>query len=151
MSACVKCQHDPDALVAASWTFHVDRDPSSLNARIFNGPRGWKYRKERDAWRLEIRACRLLLRIPKATSMRRVTLTRNFAGRQQRRDRDNLAGGMKACVDALVLEGLLRGDSELDAEIHYAQARTTPAGLSVVIEQMAVVRCSEPGVYEVVL
>jgi Holliday junction resolvase RusA-like endonuclease len=137
VSACVKCQHDPDAHVSASWSFSIDRDPPSLNARLFNGPRGWKYRKERNAWCIEVRAVRLLQRIPKATSKRRVTLTRNYYGRQQRRDRDNLAGGMKACVDALVLEGLLRGDSEVDAEIHYAQARTTPAGLCVVIEELA--------------
>jgi Holliday junction resolvase RusA-like endonuclease len=137
VSACVKCQHDPDAHVSASWSFSIDRDPPSLNARLFNGPRGWKYRSERNAWCLEVRAVRLLQRIPKATAKRRVTLTRNYYGRQQRRDRDNLAGGMKACVDALVLEGMLRGDSELDAEVHYGQERTTPSGLVVLLEELA--------------
>lgn len=136
MSACPKCHYDEAAPVSASWSFLIDRDPPSLNARLFNGPRGWVYRKERDAWCIEFRAVRLLQRIPIAKTKRRVTLTRCYTGRQQARDRDNLAGGMKACVDALVLEKLLAGDDVVSAEIHYAQSRTTPGGLHVLIEEL---------------
>ena len=134
---CAKCGHDPEARITALWSFHVHRDPPSLNARLFNGQRGWMYRKERDAWVSEFRAVRLLQRIPKAVGKRRVTLTRNYAGRQQLRDRDNLAGGMKACVDALVIEGVIANDDAIGAEIHYAQARTTPPGLHVLVEELA--------------
>ncbi len=137
MTACIKCAHDPDVLVTASWSFEIDRDPPSLNARLFNGPRGWVYRKERDLWCIELRAVRLLQRIPKATSKRRATLTRCYTGRQQRRDRDNLIGGMKSIVDALVLEQLIRGDGEDDAEIHYGQERCRPPGLLVLLEELA--------------
>jgi hypothetical protein len=137
VSACIKCSHDPEAVVLASWTFHIDRDPPSLNARLFNGPRGWVYRKERDEWRSEVRVCRVLQRIPQATRLRRVTLTRNYTGRQQLRDRDNLAGGMKCVVDALVLEGVIANDDAANSEIHYTQLRTTPPGLSVLVEELA--------------
>ena len=138
MTACVKCGHDPAATVVYSWAFHVDRDPPSLNSRLFNsGARRWAYKRERDVWCLEFRAARLLKRIGKAKGKRRVTLTRNYSGRQQHRDADNLAGGMKAVVDALVLEQLLVNDDASHAEIHYAQARTTPAGLVVLIEELA--------------
>jgi hypothetical protein len=137
VTACPRCSFDPEAGVSASWSFHVDRDPPSLNARLFNGPRGWIYRKERDLWCWEIRTARLLQAIPKAKRKRRITLTRQYTGRQQLRDKDNLAGGMKACVDALVLEGVITGDDNLSAEIHYDQVRTTPAGLVVLIEELA--------------
>lgn len=137
MTACAACGHDASAIVVARWEFHIDRDPPSLNDRVFNGRQGWRYRSERDAWCLEIRAVRLLQRITKATGKRRVTLTRKYTSRQQLRDRDNLAGGMKACVDALVLEGLLVGDAPEQAEVIYKQERTTPRGLTIVVEELA--------------
>lgn len=138
LPTCEKCGYDPGAKVTASWTLHVDRDPPSLNDRVFNaGPRRWRYKRERDAWGWEIRAARLLQRVPTATSRRRVTLTRVYSGRQQERDVDNLAGGMKAVVDALVLERLLVGDEPAHAELHYAQERGTPIGLRILIEELA--------------
>ena len=145
MTACAKCGYDPDAAVAASWTFHVDRDPPSLNQRLFNsGPRAHLYRKERDVWCWEIRAARLRDRstIVSRTAApiagkRRVTLTRIYAGRQKIRDVDNLAGGMKACVDALVLERIIADDSPERVELHYLQQRGTPTGLRVQIEVLA--------------
>lgn len=137
MTACLKCGYSPDAVVTASWSFHIDRDPPSLNTRLFNaGTRRWAYKRERDTWCMEIRAIRLLQRITKATTKRRVTLTRNYAGQQKERDADNLGGGMKCIVDALVLEGLLRDDNTASAEIHYGQTRTTPKGLVVLIEEL---------------
>lgn len=135
---CPKCGYDADAEVIDSWTFLIERDPPSLNARIFNsGPRRWVYKRERDVWCWEIRAARLLQRIPKAVGRRRVTLTRVFDGRQQERDRDNLAGGLKSFVDAMVLEGMLVDDGETMAEIHYQQERAKPIGLRVLIEELA--------------
>ena len=137
---CVKCGHDPDAIVATTYQFHIDREPPSLNDRLFNsGPRAREYRKERDAWMWHLREARLKWLIPFAHEQdrRRVTLTRVFGARQRERDFDNLSGGMKACVDALVLEKLLAGDSPGDAEIYYAQKRGNRAGLHVTIEVLA--------------
>lgn len=138
MTACPKCGHDPEARVLAAYEFTVDRDPPSLNAHIFNvGASRWKYAKERDAWMWEFRAVRLLRRIPPAVGRRRVTMTRVYGGRQKERDRDNLSGGMKPCVDALVLEKMLVGDGPRDAEIHYQQEVGSPTGLRVLIEELA--------------
>lgn len=123
MGACLKCCYDPDAQIAASYSFLVERDASSLNARLFNGAQGWKYRRERDTWQSELRVARVNARVPIGDTKRRVTLTRLYGGRQQERDRDNLAGGMKCVVDALVLERLIVDDSSKWAEIHYAQRR----------------------------
>jgi Holliday junction resolvase RusA-like endonuclease len=137
MSACVKCGHDPEAFVGRTWMFHVDRDPPSLNQRIFNvGGTHWQYKQERDAWQWEFRAVRLLQKIAAATTKRRVTLTRCYDGRQKERDVDNLAGGMKCCVDALVREGLLVNDNPQLAELHYAQHRGGPRGLMIYIEEL---------------
>ncbi len=137
MTACVKCGHDPAATVGRSWTMLIERDPPSLNERIFNaGPRRWLYKRERDMWIGEIRVARLLQRIPRATGRRRVTLTRVFFGRQQERDRDNLSGGMKAAVDALVFEGMLMNDDAAAAELHYQQERGQPVGLRILLEEL---------------
>lgn len=138
MTACARCGFDPEALVGRSWTFTIDRDPPSLNARIFNaGTKRWAYKRERDAWAWELRAVRLLQKIPAARARRRITLTRVYDGRQQERDADNLAGGMKAIVDALVHEGMLLDDSPQHAEIHYMQERGGPRGLRVLLEEFA--------------
>lgn len=154
MTICQKCGHDPDAVVTHQYTFVVGREPPSLNDRLVNtGPRARLYRKERDAWMWHFREARLKLGIPFARTdflampgsvprsithgRRRVTLTRVFGARQRERDFDNLAGGMKACVDALVLEKLIAGDRTADAEIYYAQKRGDRAGLHVTIEVLA--------------
>ncbi len=138
MTACSRCGFDPEAVVAATWSFLVDRDPPSLNTRLFNaGAARWRYSKERDAWVWEFRNQRLLAKIPKATGLRRVTFTRVYGGRQQERDVDNLTGGGKVVVDALVLEQLIQDDSPRSAEIHWKQERGGPVGLHVLLEEIA--------------
>lgn len=138
MSACPKCGHDPSAPVAQSWTFHVDRLIDSGNRHVFNvGASRFTYGRDRDAWQWEFRAVRLLQRIPVATRRRRVTLTRNFGGRQREFDRDNLATGCKLVVDAMVRERLLVDDSSAHAEINYTQQRVAPIGLTVLLEEFA--------------
>jgi Holliday junction resolvase RusA-like endonuclease len=139
VTACARCGFDPDAAIAARWQFFIERDPPSLNARLFNqGSRRWSYAKERDAWCWMIRAKRLEQSMRLARAKRRVTLTRFYNGRQQERDLDNLAGGMKIVVDALVSEGLLRDDSPKFAELHYAQlVCVNRRGLEIAIEELA--------------
>jgi hypothetical protein len=134
---CLKCGFDPGAAVTASWTFVIERDPPSLNARIFNaGPRRWAYAKEREAWYVEFVNARNTLRIPHAETKRRVTLTRMFDGRQKQRDIDNLWGGGKSCVDAMVLAQILVSDAPDFAEVHWMQERGT-SGLRVLLEELA--------------
>lgn len=142
--ACAKCGYDPSAIVQGSWLTTIARDPPSLNARLFNtGSKAHLYRRERDTWAWEFRAMRLNLQVPAAKKKRRVTLTRCYGGRQQERDRDNLIGGMKSVLDALVLERLLVDDKSQWAELHYSQRRLdddapkSARGLIVHIEEIA--------------
>jgi hypothetical protein len=143
MNACAKCGYDPSAVVKGSWLTTIARDPPSLNARLFNsGSRAHLYRRERDLWAWEFRSMRLALRIPFASSRRRVTFTRCYGGRQQERDVDNFVGGMKNVIDAMVLERLLIDDNSQWAELHYTQQRLESApksarGLIVHIEEIA--------------
>jgi Holliday junction resolvase RusA-like endonuclease len=138
VSACCKCGHDPLAVVGGRWELHIAKDPPSLNDRLHNaGASRWRYAKERAAWAWLIRQARLVSSATRATGKRRVTLTRVYAGRQKERDADNLAGGMKAIVDALVREGLLIDDAPRFAEIHHAQVRGEPTGLRIEIEELA--------------
>lgn len=138
MTACARCGFDPMARVFAKWEMLIDRDPPSLNDRFVNaGAQRWRYKKERDEWHWLVRAARLNYRVPVAGQLRRrVTMVRLFNGRQRERDTDNLAGGMKAIVDALVLERLIVGDDPKSAEIHYTQTKGPLRGLRVIIEDL---------------
>lgn len=109
-----------------------------MNARLVNaGDNRWRYKQERDAWHWELKAARLHWKVPKATGRRRVTMTRLFGGRQKEWDPDNLSGGMKPIVDALVLEGLLVGDDAASAQIYYEQVRGPVRGLKLMLEELA--------------
>lgn len=136
LPACPKCFHDPTAKVQSSWTFTIELDPPSANERITNGEHGWKYRKKRDTWCWAFRAARLAKKIWPCNTRRRTTLTRLYSGRQKERDVDNLTGGGKLVVDAMVLEGLIRGDSPADAEIHWMQERGNARGVRVLLEEL---------------
>jgi hypothetical protein len=138
MTACCKCGHDPEAKVTASWSFVIERDPPSMNERIHNeGSARFAYARERKIWADWFRVARVTNRIPPADARRRVTLTRLFSGRQQSRDRDNLVGGQKVVVDAMVLTSLLADDADRWAQIHYAQERGEHRGLHVLLEELA--------------
>lgn len=105
-----------------SWSFFIAWMPSSLNARKINqGVGRWNYKTERDLWILEMRVQRLKLKIPKATGKRRLIATRVYKPEHHARDYVNLVGGMKACVDAMVFEGLIVDDTPKMLEDHYKQ------------------------------
>lgn len=138
---CEKCGFDAGLKLAHVWILKLSKDPSSLNAHIHNaGHTRYAYAKERDEWHWLIKHERLKQKIPKAIQRRRVTLTRQYAGRRKERDIDNLSGGMKSCVDAIVREGLLVNDSPQYAELHYKQNRVSErssSGLWIQIEEFA--------------
>lgn len=143
MSACRKCGHDPDAAVHDRWEFVVDREANSLNRSASNNGSRWaqaEYRRRREHWAWSFRAARINARIPSAATRRRVTLTRLYSKRQRDYDLDNLAGGLKVAVDAMVLEGLIIGDAPHQVEIHYAQERSAVGGVRVLIEELAAPR-----------
>lgn len=135
----MKCGHDPDAIVARWWTFTVDREVKSLNAhRVNAGNARFGYRRDRELWEWALRERRLARGIALAKTKRRVTLTRIISYRQRAFDRDNLIGGCKVVVDAMVREGLLLGDAQGQAEIHYEQEKRDGCrGLVVRIEELA--------------
>lgn len=139
MTRCEKCGHDPDAPVVASWTFVLERQLLSLNARVSNvGASRWRYAKERDTWSWLVRAARLKNQISAASGLRRrLTLTRIYANGQRQIDRDNLAGGAKPLVDAIVREGLLRDDSPTWLELHHDQEPGASRAVRVLLEELA--------------
>lgn len=135
---CLKCGHDPDRVITASWSFVIEREPKSLNARVVNvGASRWRYAKDRDAWIWLIRLARLKLKIPPAKRLRRMTLTRVYANGQRAIDVDNLSGGMKSLVDAIVREGLVRNDNPTWLELHHDQEPGTTRSVRVLLEELA--------------
>ena len=141
MSACAKCGHDPEATVVASWTFEIPKELVSLNRSAKNGSTAVAravFRRELGQWQTWMRAARLNKRISPPVGKRRVTLTRVIGYRQREFDRDNLVGGGKVIVDAMVREGLLLGDDATRAEVHYQQDRIDDVtGVVVLLEELA--------------
>lgn len=138
-AACARCGFDADAVVSARWAFVIPREVLSLNAHRTNAGSRWgqrKYRDDRTAWQqwFMVRHDR---ESTGAHRRRRVTLTRVMGKGQREFDADNLSGGMKVCVDAMVRAGWLRDDTKQWAEIHYAQERGAVAGLRVLVEELA--------------
>lgn len=137
---CRLCGGRPDAEVAASWTFLVERDAPTQNVMGNNRGGGrWRYKQEREAWRRLLWFPVNVWRIPDAVHKRRVTITRCYAGRQKIRDHGNLVGGLKPAVDAMVICKLLKDDSSEWAEIYYHQRRVSTAerGTLITIEEFA--------------
>lgn len=137
MTKCARCGFDPDVVVTASWSFTIEMGTASLNAQSTNkGGRRFAYKETRNHWSWWFRERRLALRIPVARRRRRLTLTRLYSGRQRELDRDNLVGGLKMVVDAMVRERLLVDDKNSAAEIHYLQERAASQGLRVLLEEV---------------
>lgn len=136
-AACARCGYNPAAIVTNRWEFTVTRKVHSANSyRVNSGSTRWAYKRDRDNWQSEFRLARVEQRILIAKGKRRVTLTRMYSGRERAFDHDNLAGGMKLVVDAMVREALLLDDRPEFAEIHYAQVKSEVTGLQVVIEDI---------------
>lgn len=137
---CIRCGFDPEAKVIASWSFVLAHEIQSLNKRGTN--RGaWAvrnaYKADRDMAQWLVKEKRLALRIPKATSQRRLTLTRFYGPSGRQYDIQNLVGGGKALVDAFVREGLLVDDRPEFAEIHHLQERALRGAIGVLLEEIS--------------
>lgn len=139
MTACAKCGHDPEAAVSARWTLALDKRLTSANLHTVNvGASRWRYAKERDAWQWLVKAERVNQRVVPATSAskRRVTIERVYAGRCQEMDRDNLVGGCKPLVDALVRERVVYDDKAAWLELHVTQRRGGSNETIVTVEKI---------------
>lgn len=141
MTACVKCGHDPDAVVSARWTLMLDKRLTSANLRTVNaGASRWRYAKERDEWQWLVKAERVNQRVTTVGGLpvkRRVTIERQYAGRCQEIDRDNLTAGAKPLVDALVREGVVHDDGSAWLELHVTQRRADANRTVVTVEELA--------------
>lgn len=117
---CAFCRDDP-ARTRKTWTFYIDNPITSLNRHVVNTAAGHAYRKERTtwAWHLEIQKRRL--HIPDATSQRRVVIERYWGSRYRPLDYDNLVGGCKPLLDAMVTAKLLTSDDVAGVIAHYLQ------------------------------
>ncbi|HEU4727656.1 MAG TPA: hypothetical protein VFT22_07200 [Kofleriaceae bacterium] len=137
---CVKCGHDPEAVVTASWTLELDKRVTSANLHVVNaGGSRWRYAKERDAWAWLVRVARLAAApgLAPADRRRRITVERVYAGRCQEIDVDNLVAGVKPLVDAMVREGMARDDSRAWLELHVMQRRAERNVTLVTVEEIA--------------
>jgi hypothetical protein len=142
---CERCGHDPDAQVRARWSFFVSAEVKSLNAHRGNyGAQRWAYKADRSRWQqwFAVLARNNGIPVGDEVPFRRVVLTRIYSGRQREFDVDNLAGGCKVVVDAMVRAGLLRGDDKASAQVTYRQRKITAirgseVGLLVELEELA--------------
>lgn len=139
IDVCDRCGSKTSLQVSASWTIAIDRMSVSLNAHIVNhGPSRYKYKKHRDTWAQEFMVARVNQKIPRATSKRFSVITRRFKRHGQvLLDYDNLVGGMKPLVDALVIEQLLLDDSDDGAIIRYKQCPAETGGVTIQLYELA--------------
>lgn len=136
---CEKCGHDPDAVVTARWVLVLDKRMTSANLRTVNaGASRWRYAKERDEWQEWIRLRRVNQRVTTArpSGKRRVTIERQYAGRCQEMDRDNLTAGAKPLVDALIREQVAFDDNPAWLELHVTQVRADRNQTVVTVEEL---------------
>lgn len=138
MTACMKCGFSPDAAVSARWEFVLDKRIESANNRTVNaGASRWRYAKQRDEWTWFVRANSQHVSTAGEVSRRRVTITRRYSGRCRLLDKDNLVGGCKALVDALVREGVAYDDKKPWLELHVLQEQGERNETHVLVEELA--------------
>jgi hypothetical protein len=115
--------------------FDIDYVVPSSNQRLVNSrdpADRAKYRETRDDWQTLVMAAMRAHGVPKATGRRALVLIRFFSGRERARDYDNLVGGMKPVLDAMVLAGLIVGDDPGSVVVTYHQNKIDgPSGLRV--------------------
>ena len=119
--------------------FALSLMPPSQN--IVSGNKGGraakaKYRKSRDDYCILLRAWMNELKIPDATSRRRVSITRRYSGRAKRMDRGNMIGGCKPLLDAMTRMGLIVDDREEFLQDHYYQIRSEVNEVEICIEEL---------------
>jgi hypothetical protein len=104
-----------------------------------SGQSRFAYKELRDNWELWAAALAHDLGVPRATTVRRMTLWRLWGHRQRALDPDNLVAGGKPVVDSCVKAGLILGDRRDQASIHYDQRKADgpEPGVLVIVEEFA--------------
>lgn len=75
-------------------------------------------------------------KIPKATTRRRLTITRFVREEKYKLDRGNLVGGGKPFLDAAVRVGLIKNDREEDVDDVYRQAIDADEHIEVLVQDL---------------
>lgn len=115
-----------------TWSFVLDRKPPSMNDHSPNANTArFQYRKERDAWGWLLKLAMGERHIPRANERRRLAITRIIGPREREYDYDNLVGGCKALLDAMVKAGLVLNDNARWLTATYAQERGAASGVRV--------------------
>lgn len=142
MSTCIACgQALPDAS-PPTWTFIIQRRVPSQNEHLHNvGTARWAYKKSREGWRLCFVDVMNTRHVSRATGKRRVKFTRLYSGLERERDYDNLVGGFKVVLDAMVLARMLVGDDSKSLDSEYTQDKGKVTGVRVEIWDS--VECTE--------
>lgn len=138
MTACLACGQQLLVATLPLWTFTIDHKVESANSRTVNaGTARWSYSKARDTWQTLFEHAMRLHRVTRAPDKRRLVLTRCYTSKQREWDYDNLVGGMKCVLDAMVKAGLLLDDNSRFVEGEYKQERTGRSGLRVDVWEVA--------------
>jgi len=75
-------------------------------------------------------------KIPRATTRRRLTITRFVREEKYKLDRGNLVGGGKPFLDAAVRVGLIRNDREEDVDDIYRQATSADEHVEILVQDL---------------
>lgn len=123
MDKCPACGFEPGLATTYVGELSIPISFPSQNTLGANarGSAGWHYRRLRQEFAAALHGALAASNIPKATTKRRVWLTRYYGKGKRPYEWANFLGGGKALVDVLVTRGLLRDDSSKWFEGVYAQ------------------------------
>lgn len=140
MTLCPWCHDSPDAPIARRWELRIEMPWPNNQARgaganrLSNaGAARFAYKKLRTDWEQAVALLVIFHDVTPATSVRRLTLAREWGKRQRALDPDNMVAGGKPVVDACVKAGLITGDRRDQARIHYDQRKSADGVARVVI------------------
>lgn len=117
------CRYDATVTPVRVWAHKIQSYTPTANTLRGNSKTNFKYRNWRTVWEKEFGEW--LQSIPPAQKYRRVIVTRYFGKGKRAFDRVNFAAGCKPLLDTIVNFGALYDDSELWAEDHYLQLRSS--------------------------
>lgn len=130
------CDWDPAAVVTQRWEFVADSICPTMNTLKGNTKTNYTYRNWRRTW--EDLFGRWLSSIPRAPTLRRVTITRLYGKGRRPYDRINFAGGCKPLLDTIVNCGGLYDDNPTWCQDFYLQ-EPSPDGVDrvrILIEEL---------------
>lgn len=119
-----------------AWAFEIDEPTPSLNMLRRQFANARYYTTLRNRLETYVMVARVNNKIPKATKIRRVYITRYATQEKYLLDLDNFIGGAKPLLDVLVRQGLLVDDSAKFLNCYYEQRVGAVSCTHVKIEEM---------------